>query len=546
MVGASVLTVGTESPQSYARRALRSYNVRDYPYGATGGNVLDDTAALQRAADAVCVAGGRLIIPPGDYKVSADVHLTNPSNVIVDAEGARFMLTAAATAGLIWTGSASRLTVRGLTVVGASVAPTGANGGQTGIGTLIQNAATSADRVNIEDCHVTQCARGIYLDSGSAAALTRVRVTGGSVSNTLGTFSGTGYGICLGSAARSSITDVQVDFATRHSIYVSVSDTVTVRLARVYDHRSGIGTGAGFGMPGVVVARSRNVRVLDSDFRRCEDHALSIEPHDSLTTATTTGFEVRGCTFEDSPHADIQIGSVDPSGTSELADVLITGNRFKRPNSATNGFPSIYGWYAKRARITGNLFRAKQAFTVTWYAVYMRGQSAASFLTDWVVENNDLEASAGAGGFVSDISIGSLLCGSASRIRFRPGTRDVSGNTRLVLPEATITGAGIRIDDCRGAAGLPIDRGDVDTTLAVDDSDTVNYTAPMTAARTVTLPALADSYPGREVVVGRTAAATGAFNLNVNDPSAGVLKSIAGASQYSRFRRGATGWQLAA
>ena len=46
-------------------------NVRDAAYGAKGDGITDDTAAIQRAVDAVVGTGGTVLIPDGTYMVNA-------------------------------------------------------------------------------------------------------------------------------------------------------------------------------------------------------------------------------------------------------------------------------------------------------------------------------------------------------------------------------------------------------------------------------------------------------------------------------------------
>lgn len=50
-------------------------NVKNSEYGAVGDGVTDDTAALQAAIDALIVAGGTLLIPPGTYRTTASLNI---------------------------------------------------------------------------------------------------------------------------------------------------------------------------------------------------------------------------------------------------------------------------------------------------------------------------------------------------------------------------------------------------------------------------------------------------------------------------------------
>jgi parallel beta-helix repeat protein len=112
-------------------------------YGAVGDGIANDTAALQAAIDAS--VGGRLVIPPGRYKITASLLL--PSNIIIDGDGAVIVgtwadATGGASKGSTYirnadsSGAAEQITVRNLEIEGPGTgAPSGApaNGVVTGI-----------------------------------------------------------------------------------------------------------------------------------------------------------------------------------------------------------------------------------------------------------------------------------------------------------------------------------------------------------------------------------------------------------------------------
>jgi hypothetical protein len=65
-----MLTKATYSMISYA-----PVNVRDF--GATGDGTTDDTSAIQSAIDSLGVVGGKVVVPPGTYKINPVVNPTS-------------------------------------------------------------------------------------------------------------------------------------------------------------------------------------------------------------------------------------------------------------------------------------------------------------------------------------------------------------------------------------------------------------------------------------------------------------------------------------
>jgi hypothetical protein len=64
-------------------KLAQTISVKDF--GAVGDGVADDSAAIQAGIDAVGVNGGSLLFPPGTYKMSAQINVTN-SNVALVGE----------------------------------------------------------------------------------------------------------------------------------------------------------------------------------------------------------------------------------------------------------------------------------------------------------------------------------------------------------------------------------------------------------------------------------------------------------------------------
>jgi hypothetical protein len=94
-------------------------------------------------------------------------------------------------------------------------------------------------------------------------------------------------------------------------------------------------------------------------------------------------------------------------------------------------------------------------------------------------------------------------------------------------------------------ARLGNDRGDKSIVLQNGEPEVVVYNTPLTAIRTVELPASADV--NDRFYVNRKAGSTGSFNLNVTVKGGTILKSLTAASTWGMFIYSDTGgWQLVA
>lgn len=67
----TVTAGSTHGPCAPAPSSSTVVNVKDTPYGAHGDGIADDTAAIQKAVDAVGGTGGTVMIPAGTYLVDA-------------------------------------------------------------------------------------------------------------------------------------------------------------------------------------------------------------------------------------------------------------------------------------------------------------------------------------------------------------------------------------------------------------------------------------------------------------------------------------------
>jgi hypothetical protein len=156
-------------------------SVKDF--GAVGDGVADDRAAIQATLDAAAVAGGVVLFPPGDYKVTAtatingaNAHfgLTNKDNIDIIGSGATITSTATASTHLFNFEGCRNISVDGLTINGQH-SRTGSTINDTSIGAFyLTSTARDSNTISIRNVRASACYFFLIV-AGSSPFTYRVR-----------------------------------------------------------------------------------------------------------------------------------------------------------------------------------------------------------------------------------------------------------------------------------------------------------------------------------------------------------------------------------
>lgn len=93
---------------------------------------------------------------------------------------------------------------------------------------------------------------------------------------------------------------------------------------------------------------------------------------------------------------------------------------------------------------------------------------------------------------------------------------------------------------------MSADSGNANKTVTSITEEVIIYDTAISAARTITLPAASTDNNGVRYRVVRTANCTGAFNLNINDSAAALIKALAAASAWAEVQSNGTIFRLTA
>lgn len=362
--------------------------------GGVGNGLVDDSAAIARAMTKL-TDRSVLFFPPGQYKVTATPTLPNVDDLLVYGPGAEIVLSGSSVGALRLTGAYSGLRIDGLTITGSA----GGSDSQFGIGTdVTPGAFVGGSNVRIENVTVSGVNRGLYFDLQSAGDWRDVVFHNCRVTGSVGTTSGHGYGIA-GTIYGGAVTDCYFDQCQRHSLYLSLCRGMAVEGNTFRRHRDSVATGGQFGA--LEIARSALVTASKNHFDACADGAVSVEPHESDTSALTKHLVLTDNTFLNSVGQDIYVGGpTAPASVSDLTDVLIGKNQFYRSEAATVGTESIRVLHGRRVAILDNKWTLDNAYTVQKDLIYFSASGGETYSYDGQVERNTVRGSTGAGGSI--------------------------------------------------------------------------------------------------------------------------------------------------
>lgn len=481
-----------------------SVSVKDF--GAVGDGVTDDTAAIQAAI----TAANFVLLPIGTYFTTTALTLKN--NLIVDCRGT---IQGAAQANIIdWSN------VNDATWIGGLVS--GNNSSIFQNGHLLNNS----NRNKLLNFTVSNCLnKGVGVSGSSSGNLfSPVRITGST--------STTGVGISLFGA---NVLNNEI----RGGVYTSNRIGVSLNAAS-YNRVSAIdvsgNTDMGVTVDGVVTASGDGGKY---------NEFVNVVANGTTTSSIYAGiFLGNGSSY----NKFIGFAANNNSGAgvrlSAGAGYECVGNIFSSGSCESNANSGVVLSSSPRTKFSNIISRNNT------------GRGFSVFASDFVCANN-IEATSNS---TQNILIQSgytqfdnIICenGTYGYQVTSGGSADSTNNTLSVARLTGASTANLSVDAGRGRVyaitgasnTVTADAGDANFTVTAGTSTTIIYSTPITALRSVSLISSSAVQNGDSARIVRTAACTGAFNINVGT---GPLKALTAAGQWCDVQYNGTAWVLTA
>lgn len=365
-----------------------SVSVKDF--GAVGDGVTDDTSAIQSAINTL--SAYQTLNITGNFKITSGLTITNKSNIRITGGGTVFFSGAASGSYMFQlVGTVANLEIDHLTLVGDN------NSGytQTAIGC---NSGQTVSNTNFHDLNISNINVGISHNCFSGGSWTKGVCHDNTLTNILGTVSGSGYGIHISSATDIRVYDNVIDGAQRHSIYqasgANCNNVIHNNVIR--NHRSTVYNGSL--LAAIHVSRGSNVSVLGNKFYNCFDCQILVD-QDTATSLTVSNVLIQGNTFSNRGNVvpAIFIGEqATPTTAVAPFNVTIDGNTFLTDVSVASG-PDIKLYHGTQIYIQNNTFRRFNVTASLAQCVELGDNSYISsdaHIKDVVVKNNVAAADA--------------------------------------------------------------------------------------------------------------------------------------------------------
>ena len=366
-------------------------SVKDF--GAVGDGVADDTAAIENALNATATAA---LFPAATAYAGTAIQITSSADNKVWTFCAPLTF-AGANAGIEMAVNSNGLQIDNFAASGDGVVANLNRAFWTSGAYLVSNIVMTNPRIS-------NMVQG--LDFGG---MSNVTVTGGSISGSVGTGAGQGYGIVAGSGA-SNVTFSGITFTdnARHALYLGNTTNASVLACHFNDHSNGINTSNA----ALSISRGTGYSIAGCTFNSNYGPSISVDD-DSVVAGILTTTAISGNTFFNQKHsAELLVGpNAAPTANVGVACVNVTANSINR--SSVNTAAGVVVRSCRELVISGNSMYLPDSL----YAISHINDAGptSTAITKFVVSNNVGQLTSG--GY--PVYLDTALCGGTAEIIVR-------------------------------------------------------------------------------------------------------------------------------
>lgn len=418
-------------------------NVLEYG-AATTATAAENTTAIQAAITAAIAGGGGVVtIPPGDFPCN-ELVITNGVHLTLCGPG---RLVWGTTGGIRLSGTCTRVTIRGLRMLGDGVVGSAHRG-------VYSLSGQTLSQIVVDGCIIQDCMIGVSLNADLGGSLRGCIVRGNRITNVVGTASGQGYGIHVAAGHLQPhgtlIEGNHIHTAHRHSIYIAQGFGCRCVHNLVELHRDDDDTGVTYGA--IVVARGGDHFIGGNVITESNNVGLFLDAG-SAPGETLRNVTVIGNSFVDpvGAHPHLYVGEdIAPSG--DIHGIEIHGNTFDSNGTSVEAIRVHWG---HGVAITGNTIRLRGVLG-TSYGIRLaaNGEVALSATNSsrWLIAHNSIQIIDAGGGassaairlitpFVDDSTVDATFIGNTAIV---PGSMFSVGanceNPNISVSKQAITG----------------------------------------------------------------------------------------------------------
>lgn len=353
-------------------------------FGAKGDGITDDTSSIISALN-YFNSNTTIVFPKGNYLITKLIVENKVDFNLFGDIGAKLTLKSINDGnekGIELRGNLDNVSIKSLEILGDGILTSKHQA-------IYSNSGQTLKNINISDNKISNCIVGISANANLSGLIKNYVIKNNTISNIVGTESGSGYGVHYASNDIINPSNVLVygnviDNCQRHAIYIGRGNGVIVERNIITNHRSKVGDGNI--RCAIEVSRTNNVKILYNSVTSTKGSCLSLLPDDSTTNGTTENLTAIGNFLETIDVTPcVIINYISEESRKKLKNVIVSDNIMK---SASNS--CIFYYAGLNVDIINNSLETT-GNTISFYATNDGANTAKLFSDNVNIKNNKLK-----------------------------------------------------------------------------------------------------------------------------------------------------------